>query len=62
MNNVNNLQAMPKRDYSKPRLEKLGLVKVMTQSGSQGASESAGQNNDMACLPEFNTNTNCLTP
>lgn len=47
--------------YSKPSLEHLGLVKVMTLSGSDGPSESAGAGSEMACLPNYKYNSQCDT-
>lgn len=46
--------------YTKPTLEELGSVKVMTLAGSAGSSESQpGSESGMACEPQFMLSPGC---
>lgn len=49
-----------KRAYAKPELQKLGLVKELTQAGGSSRNEAA---NDPLCFEKpLNANSNCIDP
>lgn len=53
-------QASAKQQYSQPRLQKLGLLRELTQNGSGQSSEAASD----PCIDKTDNkpNTNCVLP